>query len=91
MPIDWPAENGIEVEFLCKRNVRKEDRVKTIRGRYASCRDGGLLDLRTVAQQEHRKDVSAARIAQLRVQSASDGVPISVLGCSCPLTAAREA
>ena len=62
------AENGIEIEFLRKRNVRKEDRVKEILAQRGDrpglvcvlSGDGAVLDLQTVAQQEHWQDVLAS-------------------------------
>ena len=62
------AETGIEIEFLRKRNVRKEDRVKEIlakRGEQSGVGvyllgDGAVLDLQAVAQQANRQDLSGA-------------------------------
>ena len=56
------AANGIEIEFLRKRKVRKEDLVKaalaqarrTSRSGVHSFGDGAVLDLQAVARQGHR-------------------------------------
>ena len=62
------AEAGIEIEFIRKRNFRKEDRVKEIlakRGEQSGTGvhvfgDGAVLDLQAMAQQANRQNVPGA-------------------------------
>jgi hypothetical protein len=61
------ADAGIQIEFIRKRNFRKEDRVKQIlakRGEQAGLvcifiGDGAMLHLQAVVQPADRQDVSA--------------------------------
>ena len=67
------AEAGIEIEFIRKRNFRKEDRVKEISdpARRASgtgvrvVGHGALLDLQTMARQANRPELPEARRRQV--------------------------
>src|SRR3954454_8620494 len=63
------GKGGVEIEFIRKRNFRKEDRVKEIiakRGEQAGgsgvhlLGDGALFDVQAMAQQANRQDVPGA-------------------------------